>query len=208
MDRLYIPLQVIVDQYAPAYGNSWEEYFTDEEHINTPTVEGLREELRTRGGFEHPVILSPQDENDEEDDRPTIYDGMHRLLAHFLEGGLDASVHVREGYSQEKLPEIVIAFVLRVDSELFMETWETIIDRLSWRCSDGEHSEWMSFDGMTSRGNIVNISLWAWGDNKVNIEKIATDVQDRLKGIVEVLGYRRWNLDEEMEEYLDWKWEQ
>ena len=95
-----MPIAAFRSKFAPAYGDTWVD--AEFEMLKDPAdafiVSQLREILKNDGTFEEPVVVS----YDEEDNLWRVSNGMHRVVALWLEG--TSKVNYYELHEDEDFP--------------------------------------------------------------------------------------------------------
>ena len=105
-----VPAVEVQRRLAPAYGESWAhvaDMLLDSPH-DAATIATLVSEHRRDGGFEKPVLWV----HDDEDNRDSVLDGMHRTIAAATIGG---TVALHEGWIVETPPVDMLRVEFEVD---------------------------------------------------------------------------------------------
>lgn len=202
--RKMMLLQDILNNYHPAYAEIWDNWLNmDLEQPTRLLVDRLKDEYTKYGKFDTPVVILPE-EYDEEDDytyHAHVADGMHRMRALYELG--EEYVYVADNYDHNAndLYGIVMEYIPGKDNDYFDH--EDLFEYLSFRYEDENVSTWLTFNSSSRRGDIERTNLLGDNIDKINLERIfpilsqiCSDFNCVLVGI-KLVGY-----DEDYEEII------
>lgn len=166
-------LQDVINNYHPAYAETWDNWLNmDLEQPTRLLVDRLKNEYAKYGKFDTPVVILPE-EYDEEDDytyRAHVADGMHRIRA--LYELKEEYVYVADNYDHNAndLYGIVMEYVPGKDNNYF--DYEDIFEYLSFRYEDENVSTWLTLTSSSCRNGVERTNLLGNNIEKINLEKI------------------------------------
>jgi hypothetical protein len=158
---------------APACGGSWEDAIADllSCRFSATTVEALVEEYRRDGGFETPVLWV----SDDEDEVDRVLDGMHRMVAASLVGGV---VDLHEGWLTDRpAPDLVhVVFELDLPRADDADAMDAAFDLLrSFRLRGGS---WVTAYVMGGQGSMFEAT---WYCPAASAGKLARELIERAR---------------------------
>lgn len=207
-------VEEIMANYSPLYPPSqkWEDTFKllrESEH-NWVIVQQLKEYLEQYGTFREPVILSVNDE-DEEDYVAKVEDGTHRVFAHYLSEYQD--VKVQEGWQSDGpsgddtsgYPVLVVTMQIPCEVASDDDLTENLFDMA--RSFKVNEDVWFTSDLQSISGCVFY--LWWCNYGQDFSDSSIKQVDAHIEGIAQKLGFEAvarsvvLNSEEEMDAFYD-----
>ena len=172
----YKKLSEICSEYNPAYKDSWEEWFNSEEIEERTLISRLVEELKEKGEFEEPVVLS-EGEYDEENYYypPTVLNGMHRMAAHH-KAGIEL-VKISLDPLDQTSKEYIEVYVENGDFDLLLDI---LIDEMSWRVNFPKGSTWLRLESISQVGPETQLLFYGYDSILADLNTYRKVIEERL----------------------------
>lgn len=209
----YLPLEDLVRDYEPAWGQNWPNFFKDQDTPTDELIDRLADELRQRGSFDEPVTLCAESTDyDEETGETEVYpasvgNGMHRIAAHHRTG-IDP-VFVQYGFpefdAEEYKKEQTLYVRLRVlaewGSDEEYQKFDDVHELLSWRHEGTSGSHWLRLGGGAGIYPYWELFFEECSEAIV-LSEVQEDIATRL-GDIAVVDELYWESNAEPEENAD-----
>ena len=176
----YMELSEICKKYAPAYGESWDNWFSSKTHLETTLVSRLAAELEENGEFEEPVILCEDEWDNGEFYPATIANGMHRLSAHNRAG--ISKVKISHEYPKVSEYEYLDVHLTNYDDN-DLDLLDYFIDEMSWRVEFPSGSTWLRLETVGSSNGKVSILLYGYNPKIGSVKDYRKAISERIKNL-------------------------
>lgn len=214
----YLPLEDLVRDYEPAWGQNWPNFFKDQDTPTDELIDRLADELRQRGSFDEPVTLCAESTDyDEETGETEVYpasvgNGMHRIAAHHRTG--IGPVFVQYGWPPFDEEAYEKDFSLKLEfrpyaewgSDQEMEDFDAIHELLSWRHKGPGYECWMRMGGGGGQDHCWD-AYFEQPDTRredLDLEVLLEDITSRIGDLATVVSLQwesnYWPEDDEADE--------